>query len=96
MLYHGPFCPAAINCDAPPTNPEDIAEYDVVSTACMLGDLALTGPVTCTLSYTVPATPLPTGIASRQILGAITYAALAENVAEDSMNNAASTCAVSA
>lgn len=77
-------------------NPEDVANYDVVSTACVLGDLAVTGPVTCTFAYTVPATPLPSGIGARQILGAITYAPLADNVAEDGMNNAAVTCAASA
>jgi hypothetical protein len=74
----------------------DMEGYDVVSTSCMLGDLAVTGPVTCTFSYSVPATPLPTGIDARQILGAITYAPLADNVAENTLNNAAVTCAVSA
>jgi hypothetical protein len=100
-----PLCPpkspthlrttTAITCDAPEPSAEDIANYDIVSTACMLGDLAATGPVTCAFTYTVPATPLPASINARQILGAITYAPLAANVVEDSQNNAAVTCAAS-
>lgn len=86
----------AISCDNPGPSAEDLAKYDVVSTACLLGDLAVTGPVTCFFTYTVPATPLPASIDARRILGAITYAPLAENVVEDSVNNAASTCVASA
>lgn len=62
----------------------------------MLGDLAVTGPVTCTFSYKVPTTPLPSSVDARQILGSITYAPLAANVVEDSINNAAATCVMSA
>lgn len=72
-----------------------MAKYDIVSTACLLGDLAETGPVTCSLTYTVPATPLPASIDARQIMGAITYAPLAGNVVEDNLNNAATTCVAS-
>lgn len=86
------FLHAAINCDAPEVSPEDLEKYDVVSTACMLGDMAATGAVTCTLSYTIPATPLPDTVDASQIVAAITYADLAENVVEDSSNNAAATC----
>lgn len=82
----------AINCDAPEVSPEDLAQYDVVSAACMLGDMASTGPVTCTLSYTIPAAPLPASDDASRIVAAITYADLAENVVEDSSNNAAATC----
>jgi len=86
------FTCAAINCDAPEVSPEDLAQYDVVSAACMLGDMASTGPVTCTLSYTIPAAPLPASDDASRIVAAITYADLAENVVEDSSNNAAATC----
>lgn len=60
----------------------------------MLGDLAVTGAVTCTLSYKVPAAQAlaTSSVDARQVIGAITYAPLAANVAEDSMNNAAATC----
>jgi len=82
----------AISCAAPEVSPEDLAKYDVVSTACMLGDQAATGPVTCTLSYTIPTTPLPAEGDANRIVAAITYADLAENVVEDTSNNAAVTC----
>jgi len=58
----------------------------------MLGDMAATGAVTCTLSYTIPTTPLPDTADASRIVAAITYADLAENVVEDSSNNAAATC----
>jgi hypothetical protein len=62
----------------------------------MLGDLAVTGPVTCTLSYTAPAEALGTAPEAREIMGAITYAPLAANVVEDGLNNAATTCVAAA
>jgi len=86
----------AITCDADPPSLRDLTKYDIVSTACRLGDLAATGPVTCTFSFTVPATPLPAGVNARQIVGAVTYADLPENVVEDGMNNAATSCVAAA
>lgn len=85
---------SVITCDKPDLSPAHLAESDVVSTACMLGDLAVTGAVTCTLSYKVPAAQAlaTSSVDARQVIGAITFAPLAANVAEDSMNNAAATC----
>lgn len=84
-----------IICDAPSFTADDL-QYDILSTACMLGDLVQTGAVSCTFSYTVPTEPLAATAGAgpgNQILGAITFADLASNVVENSLNNAAATCA---
>lgn len=73
----------------------ELAQYTTVSSACMLGDLAVTGPVTCTLTYTAPAEPLAATPEAKEIMAAITYAPLAANVV-DGLNNAAVTCVAAA
>jgi hypothetical protein len=73
-----------------------LAGGDSLAAACMLGDMATTGPVTCTLAYAAPATPLPPAAAAgtgNQILAAVTFAALPDGVVENGANNAAATCA---
>lgn len=73
---------------------KDLAESDVISTACMLGDLASTGTITCAFSYTVPGTPLTGSIDARHLVAAVTFDALDDTVVEDSINNAAVACVV--
>lgn len=85
-----------ITCESVQVTDAELAQYTTVSSACMLGDLALTGPVTCTLSYTAPAQPLAATPEAKEIMAAITFAPLAANVVEDGLNNAAVTCVAAA
>lgn len=84
-----------IKCESPAHELHITPESNIASVACMLGDLAVTGDVTCTFSYVVPSS-MPAGAEADRIVGSITYAPLADNVVEDYMNNADVACLVAA
>jgi hypothetical protein len=96
LLSPGPLSqPTAIACEAPTFTEAQLAG-EQLATACMLGDMAATGPVTCTFGFTVPATPLLASAAAgtgNQVLAAVTFEELPAGVEENSFNNAAAAVA---
>jgi hypothetical protein len=91
---------ADLTCDAQTFTDADLNQ-ELLSLACLLGDMSTIGSARCTLTYISPTSPttratLASVASLNEITGSVTFEDFlpADNAVEDAGNNGASTCAM--